>query len=61
MTKLSTLEKNKILNRISIDIEKRQQALNHKRTQLRILPQEIDAIKNRIDSLVNAKALIEEM
>ena len=45
MSRENKSERDKILEKLSIVKEKRQQALNHKRARLRILPQEIEAIK----------------
>ena len=49
-----------ILEDIRIDLEKSQQALNSKRTKLRILPEEIAALERRIENLKNIKDYLEK-
>ena len=49
-----------VLESIRIEREKRQQALNHKRAQLRILPNEMASIEKRIYNLDSAKAYLED-
>lgn len=60
MAKLDKSELDSILESIRIEKEKRQQALNYKRAQLRILPNEIAAIEKRIRDLDSAKAYLED-
>lgn len=60
MVGLDKSGRDKILEDIRMARERRQQALNYKRAQLRILPQEIDAIKKEIDDLDKAKAYLEK-
>lgn len=57
--KLYKSELDSILERIRIEREKKQQALNHKRVRLRVLPKEIAAIEKRISVLDDAKAYLE--
>lgn len=58
MTVLSKSERAKILASIKIVREKRQQALNHKKAQQRILPKEIKGIEKEIEDLDNAIAYL---
>ena len=61
MTVLSKSERAKILASIKIVREKRQQALNHKRAQQRILPKEIKGIEKEIEDLDNAIAYLKRL
>lgn len=51
MVKLDKYERTRILEYIRMERERRQQALNRKRAQLRILPQEIEAIEKEIEKM----------
>ena len=59
MAAISKSERDSILESIRLEREKRQQALNYKRTQLHILPKEIKAIEKRIHDLDGAKNYFE--
>ena len=54
MVRLDKSEKNTLLNGFKIEREKRQQALNYKRAQVRLLTKEIEAIQKSISDLDGA-------
>ena len=60
MVRIARSIRDGILEDIRIDLEKSQQALNNKRTKLRILPEEIAALEHRIENLKNIKDYLEK-
>lgn len=54
MVRLDKSEKNTLLNEFKVEREKRQQALNHKQAQVRLLTKEIGAIQKSISDLDGA-------
>ena len=54
-------EWDELLDWLKIRREKRQQTLNHKRTMLSILPQEIDGIENEIVNIDKMISYIERL
>lgn len=61
MPEFDKSKKDDVLKKVRIEKEKRQNALNYKRTQLRILPKEIEAIEERIKILNAIESYFEEM
>lgn len=59
MTKPDRSKPDHAMRRVLIDIEKAQQALNHKRATLAILPLEIDALQEKIKTLKQVKTYLE--
>lgn len=60
MVRIARSVRDGILEDIRIDLEKSQQALNNKRTKLRILPEEIAALERRIENLKSVKDYLEK-
>ena len=49
-----------LIRLLSTQIEKRQQALNHKHTKLKTLQKEIDAIQDTINKLTTTRDIIQK-